>query len=218
MEETGRLSHIIKSRLEEHQRGLAEQQKQIDSEMKGLLEQRERFSAVARRIMESVVHPRMEELARHFDNAEIADLHGDIDFHCVCKFSHTPRFPATVYLDIGLLPGEDSVKALYRLEIRPALMEYAQDDQKNFAFADSDESIGLWVEEKIAEFIDNYLRLETHPLYQKDNFVTDPICGMRISAIAATSKVDWPGHTIYFCSEACKDAFLKEKETMGETK
>ena len=131
MTDTSRLSNIITTRLEEHQRGLAEQQKQIDSKMKALLEQRERFSVVARRVMESVVHPRMEELARHFDNAAITDLHGDTDFHCVCKFSHTPRFPATAYLDIGLLPGEGSLKALYHLEIRPVLMEFTQDDEKN---------------------------------------------------------------------------------------
>lgn len=43
---------------------------------------------------------------------------------------------------------------------------------------DSEEAIGQWVEERITEFIDTYLRLETHPLYQKDNIVIDPICGM----------------------------------------
>jgi YHS domain-containing protein len=210
MEETGRVSRIIISHLEKHQRGLAEQQKQTDSTMKELLEQRERFSAVARRIMESVVHPRMEELLRHFDNAAIIDHHGDTDFYCLCKFSHTARFPATVSLNIVLLPGETSLKARYDLEIRPVLMEYTRDEEKNFPLDDSNEAIGLWVEEKIANFLDTYLRLETHPLYQKDNIVTDPVCGMQIAAIAATSKIEWPGRTIYFCSEVCKEAFLKK--------
>lgn len=216
MEENGRLTHIIISRLEEHQRGLAEQQKQIDSTMKELLEQREQFGAVARRIMESVVHPRMEELLRHFDNASIVDHHGDTDFYCVCKFSHTPRFPATTSLNIGLLPGETSLKARYDLEILPVLMEYKRDEEQSFSMDDSDEAIGLWVEAKIVEFIDTYLRLETHPLYQKDNFVVDPVCGMQISAIAATSKIEWPGRTIYFCSEVCKEVFLEERKINTE--
>ncbi len=212
MEETGRLSHTIISRLEEHQRALAEQQKQTDSTMKELLEQRERFSAVARRLMESVVHPRVEELSGHFDNASIIDHHGDTDFHCVCKFSHTPRFPATVSLSIGLLPAESSLKASYDLEILPVLMEYKRDEEKSFPMDDSDEAIGLWVEEKIVEFIDTYLRLETHPLYQKDNIVSDPVCGMQISTNAATSRVELTGHTFYFCSEVCKGAFLEERK------
>lgn len=211
-EETGPLSHIITRRLEEHQRGLAEQQKQTDNTMKELLEQRERFSAVSRCIMESVVHPRMEELPRHFDNAAITDHHGDTDFHCVCKFFHTPRFPATVSLNIGLLPGESSLKARYDLEILPVLMEYKRDEEKSFPLDYSDEAIGMWVEEKIVEFIDTYLRLETHPLYQKDNIVIDPVCGMQISAIAATSRIESLGRTIYFCSEVCKEAFQRESK------
>jgi hypothetical protein len=62
MSESRRLSDKILSSLERHQRELAEQQKLIDETMNELLEQRERFAAVARRIMESVIHPRMEEM------------------------------------------------------------------------------------------------------------------------------------------------------------
>ncbi|SNB45405.1 YHS domain-containing protein [Geobacter sp. DSM 9736] len=214
MAETHRLSSRIADRLARHQRDLSEQQKRIDGSMKELLEQRDRLSAVARRMMESVVHPRMEELIRHFDNAAIMDCHGDVDFHCVCKFAHTPRFPATVSLDLALLPGERHAEltARYELEILPVLMEYKRDEEATFPFDGSDEAVGLWVEGKIEQFLDAYLRLETHPLYQKDNLVTDPVCGMRISSIAATSKVEWPGHTIYFCSDVCRDAFLKEQK------
>lgn len=211
MEETGRLSRIIASRLEKHQRELAEQQNQTDTRMKELQEKRERFSAIANRIMETIIHPRMKELSRHFDNAAFSEHHNDTDFHCVCSFSRSPRFPAKVSLDIGLLPGENALKACYGLEILPILMEYKPHDEKNFDLNDPDKEIGLWVEEKIVEFIDTYLRLETHPLYQKDNIVTDPVCGMQISAIAATSKLEWPGRTIYFCSEVCKEAFLNKK-------
>ena len=212
MTDTGRLSTRILNSLERHQRELAERQKLVDGTMKDMLEQRERFAAVARHVLESVIHPRMEELTRHFDNATLMDCHGDTDFHCVCNLTHTPRFPATVSLDISLLPGEShkGLKARYDLEILPVLMEYKRDEEMLFPLHDSDETIGLWVEEKIVEFIHTYLRLETHPLYQKDNMVSDPVCGMRISATAATIRVEWPGHTIYFCSEVCKEAFLKE--------
>ena len=214
MADTGRLSTRILNNLERHQGELAERQKLVDGTMKDMLEQRERFAAVARRVLESAIYPRMEELTRHFDNATLLDCHGDTDFHCVCKLTHTPRFPATVSLGISLLPGESDtgLKARYDLEILPVLMEYKRDEEITFPLHDSDEAIGLWVEEKIINFIDTYLRLETHPLYQKDNMVSDPVCGMQISATAATSKVEWPGHTIYFCSEVCKEAFLKENK------
>ncbi len=210
---TGKLSARILSRLERHQRELAEQQKQIDNRMIEMLEQRERFAAVARHIAESVVHPRMEELLRHFDNAAIVELHGDTDFHCICEFAHTPRFPATVSFDICLLPGENytRVTVRYDLKILPVLMEYKRDEEEAFPLEGADTAIGLWVEEKIMEFVETYLRLETHPLYQKENIVIDPVCGMQISSISATSKIEWPDRTIYFCSEVCKEAFLKGK-------
>ncbi len=214
MAKTGRLSDKILNCLERHQRDLAERQKLIDETMNELLEQRERFAAAARRIMELVIHPRMEELPRHFDNAAITECHGNNDFHCICRFTHIPRFPATVSLDISLLPGESytGIAARYELEILPALMEYKRDEEMNFPVEGSDEAIGLWVEEKIVECVETYLRLETHPLYQKENLVVDPVCGMQIWATAATSRIEWPDRTIYFCSEVCKEAFLKNSK------
>jgi len=212
MAEIGRLSGRIANSLERHQRELTERQKLVDGTMKELLEQRERFAVVARRILESVIRPRMEELARHFDNAAIIDSHGETDFHCVCKFAHIPRFPATAYLDISLLPGESptSMTTHYALQIFPVLMEYKHDEDMTFPLDGPDEAIGVWVEDKMVEFIDTYLRLETHPIYQKDNMVSDPVCGMQISAAVATSRVEWSGQTFYFCSERCKGAFLKD--------
>lgn len=214
MAETGRFADKILACLERRRQELSERQKQIDSTMKELLAERERFAAVARPLLDSVIHPRMEELSRHFDNAAITDCHGDADFRCFCKFTHTTRFPATVSLDISLLPGENYTKlaARYDLEIFPVLMEYKRDEEMTFPLDNSDEAIGLWVEEKIVEFVDTYLRLETHPLYQKDNIVLDPVCGMQISATAATSRVELTGHTFYFCSEVCKETFRKNNK------
>lgn len=188
-----------------------EQQSLIDSTIKDLLEQRERFADVVRRIIKTVVLPRMEELSRHFDNSVIKEHHGDDDFHCACCFDHTPRFPATVSLDVSLLPGGNTnLSVKYVLEIFPVLMEYKRDEETVFPFEGSEEEIGLWIEDKIVAFVDTYLRLETHPLYQKDNIVTDIVCGMRISSIAATSSAKRDGRTVYFCSDHCKDAFIKQ--------
>jgi YHS domain-containing protein len=212
MAKVGRLSEKILSCLERNQRELVEKQKLIDESMNELLEQRERFATFARRIIESVIHPLLEEVTLHFDNATVTEYHGNNDFHCICKFAHTPRFPASVSLDFYLLPAKSNTEltARYDLEIRPAMMEYKRNEEKNFPLDDADEAIGLWVEEKVVECVDTYLRLETHPLYQKENMVIDPVCGMQISSVAAKCKIERPHRrTIYFCSEACKEAFLK---------
>lgn len=206
-----RLSERIRSCLKRHKDEFAESQKLIDESMDELLVKRERFAAIAGRIMKSVIRPRMDELPRHFHNASIVEHHGDADFHCICRFAHVPRFPATVSLDICLLPNESNseITVSYDLEILPLLMKYKRNEEKTFPLTGSGDEIGRWLEDKIVECLDTYLLLESHPLYQKDNIVTDPVCGMQISSVAAPSRIDWPDRTIYFCSEVCKEAFLK---------
>jgi P-type Cu+ transporter len=37
--------------------------------------------------------------------------------------------------------------------------------------------------------------------------VTDPVCGMKIDADDAAATAEYEGKTLYFCSQACHDAF-----------
>ena len=37
--------------------------------------------------------------------------------------------------------------------------------------------------------------------------VTDPVCGMKIRPQDAAGSSEFNGHTIYFCSKGCKQAF-----------
>jgi len=204
-----RLLDSIRNRIERHQAELTERQKLVDGNMQELVAQRDQFAAVAGRIVESVIDPAIEQLRVYFDNAAVVERQVESDFRTVCKLAHTPRFPATVTLRISLLPGDgySSIIARYHLDIFPALMEFSRGDEATFPIDSSDEAISLWVEEKILDFVDTYLLLETHPLYQKDNLVTDPICGMRISAATAATTMELGGHVFYFCSEVCKAAF-----------
>lgn len=38
--------------------------------------------------------------------------------------------------------------------------------------------------------------------------VTDPVCAMRIDPDDAAATAQFEGTTYYFCSEACRDAFV----------
>ena len=210
MEKVSRLAERILNRFEQHEHNLADKQQQLDGKMKEMLEQRERLVAVAKHKIETVIIPRMEELARNFDNSKVEVLHTDSDYNCICVFAHTPRFPATVRLGIALLPGKkDALTARYDLSIFPVLMEFNHNSEEVFPLDCDDEVLASWVEDRILEFIDTYLRLETHPFYQKDNTVLDIVCGMRIPSTSATSTIERNGRIFYFCSEHCKEAFIK---------
>ena len=87
-------------------------------------------------------------------------------------------------------------------------MEYNRNAEENFPLDCGEELLVGWVD-GIFEFIDAYLHLESHPFYQKDNTVIDIICGMHIPSTSATSTAERDGRTFYFCSEQCKEAFIK---------
>lgn len=210
MEKGNRLAERILNRLERHRHDLADKQRQLDNRMKELLEQRERQAAVAKSRIETVILPCIEELNRHFDNGKVEILHAGAGSSCVCEFAHTPRFPATVRLVIALMPGNDeNLIARYDLNIFPVLMEFNRSSEEIFSLDCDEELLAVWVEDRILEFIDTYLRLETHPYYQKDNTVVDIVCGMRIPSTSATSTAERNGRIFYFCSEHCKEAFIK---------
>jgi Cu+-exporting ATPase len=40
--------------------------------------------------------------------------------------------------------------------------------------------------------------------------VRDPVCGMMIDKNSAAAQSKYEGETYYFCSTACRDAFLKD--------
>ena len=210
MEEKHHLTERILHRFEQHRQELAEKQQQLDENMKKLLDQKDRLAVDAKRRIETVVHPMMQELLQHFDNGKVEVQLKDDCFGCVCEFAHTPRFPATVGFGIALLPGnETSYTVRSELNILPVLMEYNRNSEALFLLEGDNEALSSWVEDRILEFVDTYLRLETHPLYQKDNTVIDIVCGMHIPFTAATGSVVRDGRTFYFCSEHCKEAFLK---------
>jgi YHS domain-containing protein len=211
MKKTISLAERISNRFEQHRHDLADKQQQLDSRMKEMLEQRARLAAIAKSQIESVVLPRMEELARHFDNAKVQVVNIGANSTCVAEFAHTPSYPAIVKLCISLLPSDNaSLTAHYDLSILPELMTYSRNADATFPLDGDEEVLAGWVEDRILDFINTYLCLETHPLYQKNNTVLDIVCGMRIPASSATSSVERKGRTFYFCSEHCKEVFLKE--------
>lgn len=56
---------------------------------------------------------------------------------------------------------------------------------------------------------DGAANLQPLPRYAQA-MVIDPVCGMRIDPDDAVATVEYDGETYYFCSEACRDAFVAD--------
>lgn len=206
-------SKKIDNRLAQQLRLKREKLHHIDREMESLLQRQTAYNETAQGILASVVHPRIQTLCQHFDNAKIKDCDPAKDLSCSVVLAHTRRYPATATLRFWLWPADDykQLEVHYDIEILPILMEYDRSDTQHFqidGLAETD--VTEWVEQKLQDFLDTYLKIETHALYHKDNFVVDPVCGMRIPFFDVATTVTRGDHTVYFCSEVCKEAFLRE--------
>ncbi len=190
-----------------HQRHEGQRMEQINR-------RHQEFAKVADHVAQDLIRPRMELLAGYFDNAEpLSDGDPARRHHCRYVFRHNERFPATATLDLGVCPDADleNILVVYTLEILPIFFRFEGRDQIAFPLGGVDEpQLVAWVEKKIHDFVDAYLHLEENDHYQRENTVTDPVCGMRINKARAASRMDYGGQTYYFCVEECRVKFAAD--------
>src|SRR5579864_2184799 len=95
------LEQRIKDRLAEHQTQTRQQQNHLAERMMKIDHRHRDFTALADRLMEEVIRPRLAKLVSFFDNAEMPS--SEQGRHtAVCVFKHCTRFPATTRLELGL--------------------------------------------------------------------------------------------------------------------
>jgi YHS domain-containing protein len=173
-----------------------------------------RYTAIADRLMQAVIRPRMEKLKSLFDNARMSETRCSRHASC-CQFEHTARFPATAYLEIGVTrDGEIKTVVLQsQMEILPVFFPVEGKDELAMPLEQVDENKAApWVDCKILNFVDSYLRLETSNYHQHDNIVTDPVCGMHVNKAFAPAQATHQGKTYFFCVPECQARFVENPD------
>lgn len=201
----------LESRLDAVERHRNDQQTELALEMAMLTVRHEEFAALSERLIAQLLLPRVRMLAERFGNAEVVHAPGQ---HCVrCRFRHTVRFPATVELVLGVTHDErvELVSLFYDLSILPVFLKFKKHDQVSWRLEDFRENeFKEWLEAQLIEFLDTYLRIEEVDQYHQETLCTDPVCGMRIRKSAAAASLEHKGKTLYFCVDACREAFVQE--------
>jgi YHS domain-containing protein len=208
------LEHKIREKLALSEERQQLQRNHLQQQMAEAEARHERYTVLADRLLQEVIRPRMEKLKTLFDNARLSEARSS-RHTCCCQFEHTPRFPATANLDIGVTrDGEIKTVVLQsQLEILPIFFPLEGRDQLTMLLHEVDEEkAAAWVEGKILHFVDSYLRLETSDPYQQGNLVTDPVCGMRVNKAFAPAQMTYRGQTYYFCIAECQVRFAENPE------
>ena len=204
----------IEELLDDHQATIERGFQETEKRMAVWKERIERFEALVGRVQSEVLDPRLKEIAERFQQGHLTDADGVADYHSVLELEHTRRFPATARLEFYAVPIEDyqAVELHCRIRIIPVLMEFPQHAFQRFALEpESFRPMVHWVEDRILEFLKHYLAIETHPMYQRDNLVLDPICGMTVNRLLTRNVLSLAGQNYYFCSPECLQIF-KDRE------
>jgi YHS domain-containing protein len=209
MTDMNTLENAIQEKLAAMDQRKRQHQENLHEKMTDYEQRRQQYTTLADRLVRETIEPRLKKLAEHFDN--MVFLERESGQHTrVCCFQQTARFPARAKLELAISrDGQyERLFLIYRLEILPVFFAYEGSDQVPFPLERVDaEKVAAWVDAKLLGFLEAYLRVETVDEYQRDNMVTDPVCGMQINKVYAAAQAEFQGQTYYFCVQECKDKF-----------
>jgi len=93
----------------------------------------------------------------------------------------------------------------------PAFVRFTEQDRLPLPLDTvADDEVADWVEERLLEFLDTYLRIDGGGEEFAEEPATDPVCGMQILRSAAAASDSYYGHPYFFCCEDCRVKFQQD--------
>lgn len=180
---------------------------------------RQRFEGIAGRLNDTVIQPRLETVARCFSNASVTKV--ERSGHCSCWFGYCERFPTSTKVSFAIEHDVrfEKVVVCYEASMMPIFIKLHERDKLTLPLEDvPDDAVAAWVEERLLEFIDAYLRIDRGGEDLDDDAAIDPVCGMRISRSSSAASDTYRGHPYLFCSRECHERFVREPTAYVEVK
>lgn len=178
--------------------------------MTAIADRRVKFETLATRLVETVIQPRLETLAGYFSNASLS--RDEPAGRCSCWFGYCERFPASTRVSFAVEHDVrcEKVAVCFELSMMPLFIKMSEHDRLTMALdVIQDGSVAEWTEERLFEFLDDYLRIDRGSDDFDEDAATDPVCGMRISRSAAVASDSHRGHPYFFCSRECQERFAR---------
>ena len=123
---------------------------------------------------------------------------------------------AHITLTFSVAPDRDIKNAVaeYDLKIVPVLWKFKSHDEFSTPISAFD-AAGLtkWLDDRIVEFVELYIQIHEGELYDRAEYVEDPVSGVSFPKFAAAATLDQGGKTYFFVDENSRAAFAKQKGT-----
>ena len=173
-------------------------------------ERRQQFDKLASHLIKNVIRPRLELLASQFPNA--VPTRNEPPGYCAYWFGYCERFPVStevafiVEYDVRL----ENVSIAYEAHMMPTFIKFDEYDKLTVPLDHVEDGlVADWVERRLLEFLDAYMRVDRGGEDFEVDVVTDPVCGMRIRRSSAVASEEHSGHAYYFCSKDCQVKFAQ---------
>lgn len=196
--------------------GVATEDERYKSAIAG---RREKFFALATRLIEAVIQRRMERLACFFSNARLS--RDESASWCSYWFGCYERFLASSLVGYGV---ENDVR-LERVAVcfdasmmRFFIKKNEHCWQTKPVDSIKDEVVDRSFEDRRCEFPGAYFRRYRGSDEFGEDVATDPICGMRIRRSSAAARESHCGHPYFFCSRECQELFARNPTDYVEVK
>lgn len=180
---------------------------------------RERFEQLTLELTDGVIRPRLETLAGYFPNTNFPTR--EPARHCSCWFGYCERFPVTAKIAFSIEHDVrfEKVAVCYEASMIPVFIKLCERDKLESTLDSMNgDDIAAWIEERLLEFLDAYLRIDRGREDFDEDTATDPVCGMRISRSTAEASGSYRGHPYFFCSLDCQERFSREPTAYVEVK
>jgi YHS domain-containing protein len=174
---------------------------------------RQRFEELSQNLNINIIRPRLEIVASFFVNANVQQE--EPPNRSSCWLEYCDRYPATVQVEFVIEHDVRFERLIVRTRthVMPVFVRFSeQDNLPSLLDHVNEDQVADWVEERLLEFLDTYLRIECGGEEFEEQLAIDPICGMRIRRSAAAASDSFRGHPYYFCSVDCHHKFQQDPE------
>jgi YHS domain-containing protein len=171
----------------------------------------EQYEKVQARVVE-IARPRLDALAKRAGE-RVAVTPSVSQTRRAAKFEFkSPRAYLTLTFSVAPDAAVKNVVVEYDLRIVPVLWKV--DSHAEFTTPiDAFDVDGLtkWLDDRIVGFVELYIKINEGELYDKAEYVEDPIAKVRFPKFAAGATLEHGGQTYFFIDERSKQDFARQK-------
>jgi YHS domain-containing protein len=196
------------SALKEKAKQQQQQELQHFQERQKLFQEYEKAQA---RVVE-IAKPRLEALAKRAgERVSVTPTVSESRRSAKFEFK-SPK--AHITLTFGVAPDRELKNAVVEYDLQRVPVLWRFDSHAEFAtpIAAIDEAgLTKWLDDRIVGFVELYVQIHQAEIFEKAEFVEDPVAKVKFPKFAAGASLEQGGQTIYFIDETTKREYAKQK-------